>query len=173
MPETKVSRRPALTAKEKQFVDAYMSNGGDGAAAARTAGYSPRTAKQHAHELLKKPKVAQAIRRRQKSAGDKAQVDAERVIAEFAKIGMATLKDATAWDATSVTPIPSDEIPDEVAAAIASVEQTATGVKVKMHDKLSALANLARCLGIYDDQVTVKTDVLDRLRARMEAAGGA
>ena len=46
-----------LTLREARFVDAYVSNGGNGAAAAREAGYAPGAARVTASEILAKPNV--------------------------------------------------------------------------------------------------------------------
>lgn len=51
-----------LTKRQELFVTQYLANGGNGAAAARDAGYSEHTARQIATENLAKPYVASAIR---------------------------------------------------------------------------------------------------------------
>ena len=45
----------------QRFVEAYVDNGGQGAEAARTAGYSDASARQRAYELIQKPEVHRAI----------------------------------------------------------------------------------------------------------------
>lgn len=49
-----------LTAKEQRFIREFRIDG-DGANAARRAGYAPKSAKVTACRLLKKPAIAQAI----------------------------------------------------------------------------------------------------------------
>ena len=49
-----------LTAKEQRFIFEYRVDG-DGANAARRAGYAPKSAKVTACKLLKKPAIAEAI----------------------------------------------------------------------------------------------------------------
>ena len=49
-----------LTAKEQRFIHEYRLDG-DGANAARRAGYAPKSAKVTASRLLKKPAIAEAI----------------------------------------------------------------------------------------------------------------
>lgn len=53
-----------LTHKQRLFLEAYVSNGGNGAQAALAAGYSPRCAYVQASENLRKPYLAEAIERR-------------------------------------------------------------------------------------------------------------
>lgn len=50
-----------LTLRREAFVEAYVGNA---SAAALAAGYSPRTAHVIGHELLKKPEIQEAIRKR-------------------------------------------------------------------------------------------------------------
>lgn len=50
-----------LTTKQKAFVDSLFSNGGDKEQAALDAGYSAKTARIQAYEILQRPNVAQAI----------------------------------------------------------------------------------------------------------------
>lgn len=164
-----------LTAKQKQFVDAYLSNGGDASAAARAAGYSASTAHSRASDMLAEPNIADVIRRRQKRAADKAQITAERVMRELAAIATAKMSDATDWDDQGVRPKPSTTLDDATAAAVASVTPTQYGVVVKMHDKNTALNTIARALAMLSDNVNVKTDVLNEIRemiAREDDAAG-
>ena len=53
-----------LTAKQNQFIDAYVANGGNGSAAARDAGYAESSAHVEANRALKNPLIVQEIFRR-------------------------------------------------------------------------------------------------------------
>ena len=57
-----------LTKRQELFVTQYLANGGNGAAAARDAGYSEHTARQIATENLAKPYMEPHARWRQKSS---------------------------------------------------------------------------------------------------------
>lgn len=50
-----------LTAKQDAFVDAYVANGGNGAAAAREAGYSEKSARIEGHRLLRNPLIVKEV----------------------------------------------------------------------------------------------------------------
>ncbi len=50
-----------LTPKQLKFVCVYATNGGNGAQAAIAAGYSPKAAKEIAHENLTKPHIQRAL----------------------------------------------------------------------------------------------------------------
>lgn len=58
--DTSTAALAALTEKQARFVVAYVTEN-NGSLAARTAGYSPRTAAQIAHKLLRKPSITRAI----------------------------------------------------------------------------------------------------------------
>lgn len=52
-----------LTPRQQRFIQFLVLTTGNGAAAARMAGYSARSAKEIAHQLLKQSKVKQAATR--------------------------------------------------------------------------------------------------------------
>jgi len=51
-----------LTTMQRAFCREYVANGGHGERAAIAAGFSPKTARQKASQLLRKPKVQEIIR---------------------------------------------------------------------------------------------------------------
>ena len=51
-----------LTDKQELFCTYYVSNGGKGSVAARTAGYSENSCREQSYELLRKPPVQDRIR---------------------------------------------------------------------------------------------------------------
>jgi hypothetical protein len=56
--------RDPFTARQKIFIAVYLGNGGNGAAAARAAGYSERAAPEQASRLLANRKIREEIERR-------------------------------------------------------------------------------------------------------------
>ncbi len=58
---TMTKPREKLTPKEARFVDEYLKDPDDASRCAARAGYSPAAAKQAAHKLLNRPRVAAAI----------------------------------------------------------------------------------------------------------------
>lgn len=163
---TRGRARP-LTERERRFVEAYFTEP-NATAAAIKAGYSAKNAKQLAEQTLKRPAVEAAIKRRQKVLASRHVATADRVIEEQAKIAFAKITDAVEWDANGVTPQPSKELPDDVAAAISEVTIVDDGQKsrvtVKMHSKQPALDSLARHFGIYNDKLRIESGVLDQVR---------
>lgn len=72
----KRSAADRLTPKEARFVERYLLDL-NGAAAARSAGYSPRTAARQALALLNRPHIARAIARAMEERSRRAKVDAD------------------------------------------------------------------------------------------------
>ena len=71
-----------MTARQKRFVEAYIGNGGNGAAAAREAGYSSKTAKEISSQLLDNREIRAAIDERlDRASSDR--VLGERALLEF------------------------------------------------------------------------------------------
>lgn len=50
-----------MTEMQQKFIEEFVTNGGNAAAAARAAGYSEASARQRAHEQLQKPEIQRAI----------------------------------------------------------------------------------------------------------------
>lgn len=130
--------------------------------AAIRAGYSRKTAKSIGAENLTKPAIAAAIQAAQAAHLTGANITAQRVLAELARIGFSdvrrvfgdkgTLRDAGEWD-------------DDIAAAVSGVDvvesRSGSGEdaelyytkKIKLWDKNTALGNLAKHLGLLVDKV--------------------
>lgn len=152
-----------LTPKQERFVAEYLVDLNATQAAIR-AGYSERTADKQGSQLLGKTSIAAAIQEAQAKRSDRTEITQDRVLQELARIGFADIRKAVAWGsapdgaiddegAPAEYPVelkPSSEVDDETAAAISEISLTAQGVKLKMHDKLSALEKLARHLGMLN-----------------------
>lgn len=119
----------------------------------------------NATRLKNRPEIIARVDEILGRAAKKAEVTAEMVIRELAKIGFSDIRNAVKWgskaalaegdtDANHVELIASTVIDDDTAAAIAEVSQNATGgLKVKLHDKRAALVDLGRYLGLFKDKV--------------------
>lgn len=71
-----------LSARQKRFVQEFLQDGCASAAAIR-AGYSPRSAKQVAHRLMRLPHVQEAIAQGQALVQERAEDSAERVVRDL------------------------------------------------------------------------------------------
>ena len=75
---------------------------------------------------------------------------ADRVAEELAAIGFARATDCVSVEGNDLVLKSSGELTPEAGAAIASIERSSTGVKVKFYDKLKALELLGRHMGMFD-----------------------
>jgi phage terminase small subunit len=142
----------ALTTRQERFVQHYLALG-KGAEAARRAGYSPRSASAIADKLLTTPRVAAAISCANAARAKELSIDAERVLEEFAAIAFSDLRHLFDWDETGLR-LKQDLVLDRATtSAIAAIEAQGKGegqrVKVRLHDKMKALVQLARYLGLF------------------------
>ena len=71
-----------LSARHQRFVQEFIQDGNAAAAAIR-AGYSPRSARNAGHRLLRNPEVQEAIARAQATAAQRAEDCAERVVRDL------------------------------------------------------------------------------------------
>jgi len=135
-------------------------------AAAITAGYSPKSARQQGTCLLAHPSIVAALRVRRKAALARLEVTEDMVLQELAAVAFSNLDDFLQWDesAGSLVVKPSAEIPRHLLAALESVEDQTTTTRnkdgsreyerhkqrVKLYPKLPALQLLAEYLGLTD-----------------------
>lgn len=154
----------ALTEKQKRFADEYLIDLNATQAAIR-AGYSAKTSEQMGYKLVQKSSVSEYIQERQKQLQKKTNITQERVLAELAKVGFASMTDYLKYKtmqriveykdgepvidwAVTVDAVDSSEI-DGAAISEVSVSKDGT-FKLKLHSKLDALDKLGRHLGLFD-----------------------
>ncbi len=157
----------ALTAKQRRFVDEYLIDLNATQAAIRS-GYSPRTANEQAARMLAKVSIQAYVSDRMKAREKRTEITQDRVLRELEKIGFADIRKAVRWGdsvpvtnpetgevliASGISLVPSDELDDGTAAAVAEVSQTAQGLKIKMLDKRAALVDIGRHLGMFTDKI--------------------
>lgn len=184
----------SLTPKQQRFVGEYLVDLNATQAAMR-AGYSEATAYSQGQRLLKNVEVAAAVGCRRAELAKKVELTQEMIVAELAKIGFSDIRKAVKWFsqtniaavdaiegeiedgsirfavANQVELISSGDIDDETAAAIAEVSMNAQGgLKVKFHDKQTALVNLGKHLGMFKETVRVE-GLAEAIAALSEARG--
>lgn len=159
----------ALTPKQQRFVDEYLIDLNATQAYIR-AGYSARgnVAEVNAARLLRNAQVQAAITEKMKNREKRTEITQDRVLRELEKIGFADIRKAVRWGdsvpvtnpetgevliASGISLVPSDELDDGTAAAVAEVSQTAQGLKIKMLDKRAALVDIGRHLGMFTDKI--------------------
>lgn len=150
---------PTLTGKQALFVREYLVDLNATQAALR-AGYSDGT---YGRQLLKKPHVADELERARRKLERHTEVTAERVLKELARIGFADIRDLFEWDEESATFVPSRDLSEAEAAAIGQIKaetttfrridgtvETQVKLEIKTHDKLGALREIGKHLGIAE-----------------------
>jgi phage terminase small subunit len=157
------------TEQQKLFAYAYFNNGGNATQAAIEAGYSENTATQTASRLLTYVNVLALIKELNDTLKQKAIVTKEQVAAELAKIGFSDIRKLFDEDNRLMN---ITELSDDAAACLSGVDvdqlwgSTPEGKapvgetkKVKMWDKLKALAQLTELYGFNAPVKTAQTTV--------------
>lgn len=151
-----------LTPKQAAFVAAYLTTL-NAQAAAIEAGYSEKSAHVTGHRLLSNAKVQKEIQRQAALLKREAVVTTERVIEEVRRLAFANAADYFDWDEFGVRLKPSSELSAEQTAAVAEISQTVTQhggtIRLKLHDKNTALDKLCKHLGIYSDAPQINVAV--------------
>ena len=144
------------------------------------AGYAPKAAYSGASELLRKPRIQDAIAAYLR----KADLTVDRVLEELRRVAFSDMGDVATWGPEGVVLKASAELPDDVTPAVADViedrmTRTTTRVtpavgrpgepsyqppgevttvteerhlRVKLHDKIAALGHLSKYLGLLKDR---------------------
>ncbi len=144
-------QRPDSPGRVRRFVAQYLVDR-SGQAAAIRAGYSPRSARQRASELLKREDVQRALE--QADAEDRMRYasDRERLRREVAKLAYANVAAFVKGSGRRVRYLPLGELAAADMAAVASITVDKEGrATVKLFDKCRALELLARLHGMIDE----------------------
>lgn len=135
----------ALNDKQRRFAEEYAVDC-NGAQAAIRAGYSAKNAKRIAWQLLQNPEVAEHAKECQKRAAELAGITALGLARELKRIAFADITEFVEFAPGKMTLRDSSKVDGR---AIAEVQETEKGQKLKLHDKLKAIDMLARMIGLY------------------------
>lgn len=144
-----------ITDKQRAFVDEYLID--LNATRAYKAVYKSckkdETARVNGSRLLTNANVAAYLAQRQRDIQRRTEVTQDKVVQELAAIAFADIADyvqVKAYDDLPIVEIiPTEEVPRDKRAAIASIKQGNNGIEVKLHNKLDALDKLGRHLGMF------------------------
>ena len=144
-----------LTNKQKIFADEYLID--FNATRAYKIAYpsikNDNTAAVNANRLLKKPKIKSYIDSQTMEIEKIARVTKEQVLQEFVNIAFADITDLVTIQGKAVTVQDINTVPKELRRAIASIKETKFGLEIKFHDKVRALENIGRHLGMFNDKL--------------------
>lgn len=105
-------------------------------------------------QLLEKTGIQTAIQASQLERSARTGITADRVVQEIARVAFSSLRDVMAWGPTGASVLPDDKITPDAAAAIAEITETNAVIKIKLHNKVAALEQLAKHVGLYNDRAT-------------------
>lgn len=176
-PKDKVVQNESLTDKQKAFCEEYIVDLNATQAAIRS-GYSEESARQIATENLSKPNIQFEIERLKKARSKRTQITADRVLEELASVGYSKItdylevvekdvvvgykKDASGqhdyeqpiFKTKKVVEIKeTKEMNPDAIKAISEIKHGKHGISLKLYDKLNALENIGRHLGIWKDRI--------------------
>lgn len=162
-----------LTPKQKLFVAEYLANGMNATEAAKSAGYSAKTAHSQGPRLLDNVEVAAAIDAKINKTLGKLDITAEKVLQEIAKMAFLDPRKLFASDGSL---IPIHELDDHTAASVAGLEvnelfegqgeqKHAYGLckKIKIADKGQNLERLGKHLKLFTDKVESTSEVIAKV----------
>ncbi len=159
-------RRFRLSKKRALFAMEYAVDG-NGAAAAVRAGYSERTARQTAYRLLTNVYILQAVEVAFAERMERLQITADDVVRRLIHLGFTDINAFASWSSNRITLKDLDQVPPEKLAALAEVQETTQGLRIRLRDPLPALALLARHTGVIPTAGTRESTV-EHARATYE-----
>ena len=98
-------------------------------------------------------------------------INPDRIIRELKAVGFAKVTDFLCIRDDQLTLKPTDTLPRASRAAIASVEKTSGGIRMKFYDKMKALELLGKYAGMFENQQEDKEEN-NLLEAILEATRG-
>ncbi|MDD2401682.1 MAG: terminase small subunit [Clostridia bacterium] len=168
-----------LTAKQQRFVDEYLIDLNATQAAIR-AGYSTETAAVIGCENLIKPNIKSSVDKALAKRSRRAGITQDRVLQEFAKMGLADMRNFIDIVDGEVQLKNMEDISPEDSACIQEITTTKTTktigeaeiettvTKIKLADKKGSLEALGRHLGVFNDKLQIdanmKIEIVDDIK---------
>ena len=173
-------RPPVLLPEHKNLLDIWFENGcRSKRGALQEAGYSAASI-----AIWNRPEVQKEIKRRRELMTVRAEITEARILAEYEKVAFSSLgdllemnEDGSGWiDVSSMTQDQKDALAEyhvETYQELGDDEHPGHTVKksrIKFHDKLSALRDISRILGLFKDklEVSVGLTLNDKVQAARE-----
>jgi phage terminase small subunit len=155
-------KKVQINPKQRAFVNEYLANGRNGAAAYRASYNSqgtPNTCEARARELLKNPRIAAVVASKDRilALAEQKQLEAlevteERIINTIAALAFYDPREVLSWKAGKVMLTDSQDIPLRAIMPIREISALPNGgFRVRFHDRRAALMDLARLRGMITD----------------------
>jgi len=152
--------KSGLPDKQQRFCEEYLKDFNATAAYLR-AGYkcTPEAARRSASKLLTNSDIQAYLSKLRDRIARHSEVTLERTVEELGRVAFSNIEDALTFTADGVAFRDSEQLPESVTAAIASIAMTENITEagtnrrqsLKMHNKVAALTLLADFFGIRDD----------------------
>lgn len=165
-----------LTPREHRFVSEYIIDLNATEAGVRAGlGKTRKSSTEIASRLRRKQTVAQAI---SVLIAQNSGATSSRLIEELGKLAFSSITDVVKVKNGQVIVTDTDDLTPDQRASIAEISETVgeggRTIKVKLHDKLSALDKLAKVLSIYKEREAPRYEVpesdrVEAIRARISA----
>lgn len=147
MPKKKAGFKRSMDQRYEDFVEAFLSNGGDLTKSALAAGYSKGGAQKAGYRLSRNVQVLSMLDKRRTVVFDNLQITTERILKERARL--AFFDPQKLYDANGHR-IPIHLLDPDTAAAIQGVEHDRFGgIKIKLASKDASLTSLEKQRGMY------------------------
>ncbi|MCL5024832.1 MAG: terminase small subunit [Nitrospirae bacterium] len=158
-PKTFEEALSLLSSREQTFVLEYVKTF-NGDRSAITAGYSRKTARIQASQLLARVNIRRALKLFYQERRKTALKTVDDIRQELEKIGFTNLTDTISFTRDGLTFVKeSDELSEEAKAALKKVKFTENmsgiSVEVENHDKVGALKLLGQQQGMFQQKVAV------------------
>lgn len=152
-----------MNARQIRFCEEYMKDL-NATKAAKRSGYSKKTAHSIGPRLLEDVDIKKYISNLKRKRSDKAEITAERVLREIAKMAFSNLGDYITIQKDGTAEIDLRKLTRNQAAALSevTVDDDSLGgqkVKIKLHDKLKGLEQLGRHLKLFTDKTELDGEV--------------
>ncbi len=154
----KPKRPQKLTIKQERFCQ-EIGKDWNAAQAAIRAGYSKKAAKEIGYENLTKPHILERVREELNRLQKETEVTKEMAIRETARIALSRMDSYLSFGPGGVLLKPIEDMTEDEVRAIGEVSETITkeggSLRFKLHSKTTALDQLHRIFGSYQDKVDV------------------
>lgn len=142
-----------LSDRQRRFADEFLKDL-DASAAAKRAGYAPRSAPFLTTKLRRYPGVAARIEAGIAAKQRTIRIEADRVLEEYARIAFADIGRVADWSNKRLRLKPQHHIARADSAAIAFLGPArGATLQLRLHDKVHALDMVARHLGLLDPRM--------------------
>lgn len=171
----------ALCKLDVDFIEEYTRNQcRSGTHAMIKCGVPTSTAAAESHRALMKPAVQLAIRKYKEDRRNYVSASSADILEEWIIVGLTSIKELINIDedGRGISIKPDDEVPDFVWRAVKKIKAveipgrngSGSEIIIEMHDKMAALINLAKVLGILDTKIEVsgKVEFVDAVRKASE-----